>query len=371
MVMPMKKSRDLIENFILFVILLVLVQTFVEDLAVLLGWSWSVRKTLVISGFGFDLFFTFEFLVRYFAALRKGRAMHYMTRERGWVDLIASLPLLLFSSGPGVIALLEGASFIGAASILNILKVVKTVRIARILRLLRLLKIFKKIKFVNAVMAQRHITRIITTVISSFVLTLTAASFLLAMLNVNDAELDFVEKHEVMAKTVEHLIDQDKASLLKEFEGYESVLIIRTSKGTVYTRYDNDYYDRWFGPSDYGYLESGDVEFFYSLKPIYAAESKTNLLIFTAILIMLIVLMLTYSPHFALTITDPVNIMLRGMSDSSYNLEVLIPGEFSEDGVYKLAQQYNEEYLPLKARSSDQGQGSSALKVDDFDDLFK
>lgn len=367
----MKKSRDLIENFILFVILLVLVQTFVEDLAVLLGWSWSVRKTLVISGFGFDLFFSIEFLARYFSALKKGRAKHYLMKERGWIDLIASLPLLLFSSGPGVVALLEGAAYIKAASILNILKVVKTVRIARILRLLRLLKIFKKIKFVNAVMAQRHVTRIITTVISSFVLTLTAVSFLLAFVDIDDAETDFVEKHEIMARTAESLLDQGMGAVISEFEGYESVLIIRTHEGTIYTRHDNSFYDRWFGPSDYGYLESGEVEFFYSLKPLYAAESRSNILIFISIIVMLIVLMLTYSPHFALTITDPINIMFRGMSDSSYNLEVIVLDEFKEDGVYKLARQYNEEYLPLKARSNDQGQGGSALKMDDFEDLFK
>ena len=85
-------------------ILLVLIQTFVEDLAVLLGWSWTVRKILIFSGFGFDLFFSLEFITRYFSALRKGKAVKYMFQERGWVDLIASLPLLFLSSGPEVLA---------------------------------------------------------------------------------------------------------------------------------------------------------------------------------------------------------------------------------------------------------------------------
>ena len=152
------KTINIIENCILFVIFLVLVQTFVEDLAVLLSWSWGVRRTLIISGFAFDLFFTLEFLVRYFAALKKGRGLTYMVHERGWVDLVASLPLLLLSSGPAVLALSTGGAAAGAGGFLNILKVVKTVRIARILRLLRLLKVFKKIKFVNSVMAQRHMT---------------------------------------------------------------------------------------------------------------------------------------------------------------------------------------------------------------------
>ncbi|MDC7235996.1 MAG: ion transporter [Spirochaetales bacterium] len=369
----MKKSKDLIENFILFVILLVLIQTFVEDLAVLLGWSWSVRKALIFSGFGFDLFFSIEFITRYFNSLRKGKALKYMLQERGWVDLIASLPLLFLSSGPGVIALLQGTAFMSAAGMLNILKVVKTVRIARILRLLRLLKVFKKIKFVNSVMAQRHLTRIITTVISSFVIALTAASFILAFVPVSDIEQDFVEKHSVMAATAERLYENGNSGLLKEFDAYSSVLIMRTSEGTVYSRYDNDFYTQWFGPSDYGYVRSGDLELFYSLKPLYATESKNNLLIFVAILSMLIILMVAYTPHFALTVTDPVNIMVNGMSDSSYNLEVLIPENLQEDGIYKLARQYNEEYLPMKARNNDApGQGGGlALKVDNIEDLFK
>lgn len=366
------KLKDFIENCILFVILLVLIQTFTEDLAVLLGWSWDIRKTLIFSGFAFDVFFTLEFLLRYFTALKKGEAMVYLFRKRGWVDLIASLPLLFLSSGPAVLALLSGTAYVGAAGMLNILKVVKTVRIARILRLLRLLKVFKKIKFVNSSMAQRHVTKIITIVISSFVLAMTAASFLLAFIPAQDVESDFVNKHAVMARTAEQLIRNGSDHWLEEFNSYDSVLIIRSKEGTLFTRYDNDFYNQWFGPSDYGYVRSGDIEFFYSLKPLYTGESSNNLLIFISILVMLITLMITYSPHFAMTVTDPVNIMKKGLSEPSYNLEVLIPKELKDDDIYRLAKEYNEEYLPLKARNSTTQEGAGlALKVDNFDDLFK
>lgn len=363
------KIINIIENCILFVIFLVLIQTFVEDLAVLLGWSWSARRALIVSGFCFDLFFTLEFLVRYFAALKKGRGIRYMVLERGWVDLVASLPLLLLSSGPAVLALATGGAYMGAGGILNILKVVKTVRIARILRLLRLLKVFKKIKFVNSAMAQRHMTRVITTVVSAFVITMTAVSFLLAFAPFSDLEKSFVSQHEAMAGTADKLCRSGNTVLVQEFDNYDSVLIMRSAEGTVYTRYDNDYYRQWFGPSDYGYVKSGEIELFYSLKPLYAGESKSNILIFVSILFMLIVLMVSYSPHFAITVTDPVNIMLRGLSDGSYNLEVLIPEDFKDDDIYRLAREYNEEYLPLKARNAEET-GGLALKMDDFDDLF-
>ena len=367
--MKSNKIIDFVENFILFVIFLVLIQTFVEDLAVLMGWSWNIRRALIISGFCFDLFFTLEFLIRYFAALKKGKGIRYMAKERGWVDLVASLPLLLLSSGPAVLALATGGAFMGAGGILNILKVVKTVRIARILRLLRLLKVFKKIKFVNSVMAQRHMTRVITTVVSAFVITMTAVSFLLAFAPFSDLEQSFVSHHEAMVRTADKLYVSGNLELIQEFDNYDSVLIIRSKAGTVYTRYDNDSYKHLFGPSDYGYVKSGEIELFYSLKPLYAGESKSNLLIFVSILFMLIVLMVSYSPHFAITVTDPVNIMLRGLSDGSYNLEVLIPEDYKDDDVYRLAREYNEEYLPMKARNSEET-GGLALKMDDFDDLF-
>ncbi len=369
-----EKTSNAIENFILFIIFLVLVQTFLEDLAVLLSLSWNVRKTLIFTGFGFDLFFTCEFLVRYFSALKKGRGTRYFIRERGWIDLIASLPLLLLSSGPAVISVLEGSAYIGAAGMLNILKVVKTVRIARILRLLRLLKIFKKIKFVNSPMAQRHLTRIITTVIASLVLALTAGSFLLAQFDTADAETRYVESHEAILDTAVDLKENDLLTWYGSslFENQKSILIVRNEEGTIYSRETNSFYRTWYGPSDYGYVSKGGMEMFYSMKPIYVGESKSNLMIFMAILVMLTVLLLFYSPHFAITVTDPLNIMIKGFSDSSYNLEVLIPKDLEEDGIFRLSRLYNEEYLPMKARNNSRETGSNlTLKLEDFDDLLK
>ena len=59
------KKYVVIENIVLAAIFLVLVQTFIEDLAVVAGWSWSVRRVLILTGFGFDFFFTVEFLTRF------------------------------------------------------------------------------------------------------------------------------------------------------------------------------------------------------------------------------------------------------------------------------------------------------------------
>ena len=51
------RMRSILESVVVVAILLVLVQTFLEDFAVLSDWIWSSRRILVITGFAFDLFF--------------------------------------------------------------------------------------------------------------------------------------------------------------------------------------------------------------------------------------------------------------------------------------------------------------------------
>ncbi|MEW5815433.1 MAG: hypothetical protein AB1798_08590, partial [Spirochaetota bacterium] len=63
------KVAAFFESLVVVVILLVLVQTFLEDFSTLAVWSWEVRKILVITGFAFDLFFTLEFLGRLYFAI--------------------------------------------------------------------------------------------------------------------------------------------------------------------------------------------------------------------------------------------------------------------------------------------------------------
>ena len=82
-------------------------------------------------------------------------------------------------------------------------------------------------------------------------------------------------------------------------------------------------------------------------------------------------LLIYYSPHFALTVTDPIHVMRKGLEDDTYNLEVRVPERYRDDDVYKLADAYNRIYLPMKDRQKGQEEGtSSLLKMDDVKDLF-
>ena len=167
------KLKSFIESIVIIAIFLVLIQTFLEDFSVLIGWTWNLRRILIFTGLGFDLFFSIEFLARFFSAVINKKGSKYFLEGRGWIDFLASIPLLLLNSGPAFFALLTGNSFFFAVGgLLNILKIIKAIRIARILRLLRILKIFKQIKHTGSKMAQRHIAKITTLSITAFVFTL-------------------------------------------------------------------------------------------------------------------------------------------------------------------------------------------------------
>jgi hypothetical protein len=365
--------RAFFENLIIVAIILVLVQTFMEDFAVLAEWSWDRRRILLLAGFGFDLLFTVEFLTRFLSAAFERRAGDYFFGRRGWIDFLASIPLLLFNSGPQAVALLlGGTAFVGLSGVLNILKVVKAVRIARILRLLRILKIFRQIKYADSPMAQRHITRITTVTITSivFLLFLYAAAASFTGLPASDAK--FTESFESTARGVVENFEEDREKTALAIAGTEKDLLIVKYEGeTVYTRHENDYYRAEFGPADYRYARLGNYGFFFDLRSALKQQSRDNLLFFVIVVALVAAYLVIYSPHFAITVTDPIHVMQKGLEDPSYNLEVKIPPKYASDDVFRLASVYNEEYLPLKDRTSrEDGGGLSGLSMDDFGDLF-
>ena len=94
---------------------------------------------------------------------------------------------------------------------------------------------------------------------------------------------------------------------------------------------------------------------------------------FILILVLTAVLLLFYSPHFALTVSDPIHVMNRGMEEKDYNFEVKIDPRYKEDGVFRLARNYNQIFLPmkdLKNRDAETTAEDLQLKMDDIKDLF-
>ncbi|MFP4566485.1 MAG: ion transporter [Spirochaetaceae bacterium] len=361
------RVKNTLEGVVIVAIVLVLVHTFVQDLAVLLGWTWRTRRALLIIGFGFDLFFTIEFLVRLYYAILDRAAGRYFWRERGWIDFLAAVPLLLLDSGPAMLAVAAGGtSVLGMGGMMSVLKVAKTIRIARILRLLRVLKVFNAINNADSPMAQRHIAGITTLSVSVIVLSVVAYVGLASAVDMPSLEAEEQARSMRAASFIDarNLADPDQQELLRDYAASQPLmLVVREDGQTRYSRHDNAFYEERFGPGDYGYLRSGEVGVFFDLRPLNADQARQNIAYFTIVVILVLLILLVYSPHFALTVTDPIHVMERGFSERGHNLEVRIPERYRGDDIFRLAALYNSVYLPMKDRRVG-GEGDSGGIVD-------
>jgi len=368
----MKIIKQFLETIVMLAIALVIVFTFVEDLAAYLMWDWNIRRILLFIGFGFDLFFTLEFIFRYFSSIARGDTAEYLVHRRGWVDFIASVPLLLFNSGPSVYFLLSGAAFAGGVGVLNILKVIKAVRVARILRMLRVLKIFRSIKSIDSVMTQRHLTRIISTVVVSIIFIMFTGSILFSGNFLSSPATDLMNRNP--SKISKLLEDQGDAKndLIKSLVMIrDDILLVKSDNQTLFTRYTDSQYEDNFGPGDFMYVQSGKTEVFFDLRYKNATDALPGMLLLLTIVFAVLILMLVYSPHFAMTISDPVFVMLKGMRDKDYNLEVDIPDRYKHDDIFRLSAVFNDKFLTLKARENEENSdGESIIKLEDLGDLF-
>lgn len=372
----MSRTRSFLENVVLLAIILVLVQTFLEDLATLLAWSAAIQRSLLLTGFFFDLFFAVEFLTRSYDAFRYHRLGRYLWFDRGWIDFLASVPLLLFNSGPSLLALyVGGVSIVGVAGMLNVLKVVKAIRIARVLRLLRVLKIFRRIKNADSVMAQRHVATITAMGVSVFVFVLLVLAVAGTAVTLPSLEQTYQEQAVAALRYIgeEGLAEAGNEDALRRFAETEPTVLTVEHGGAVrYSRHPQTYLDRYYQVSDYGLLEDGDVAVFVDLKPLNQEQAAENLRYFAVIFALVLVLVFVYSPQFALTVTDPIHVMRRGMTEKSYNLEVRVPDLYRDDDIYRLAREYNRTFLPMKDRenAAEDGEAGSNLSLGDIKDLF-
>ncbi len=371
----MRRLGEILETVVVVAIILVLAHTFLDDYAIIAGWSVRARSWLIWAGLAFDLFFTIEFLTRLYLALSNRQGTAYFFRERGWVDFLASIPLLLLNSLPHALALLAGAGLVsGLGSFLNVLKVIKAIRIARILRLLRVVKLFRSIRHARSPMAQGHVSSITTIAVSILVLWMLAASIMETAGIIPGLEGPFAQSQAARAAAIAEAGPgapglSRKAAEIAAFD--RSILAVRPEGGAVvWSRYSASYYGENFLAGDYGYLLSGGVEVFLDERPLAVNAAREGIVFFIAVMLTMLAFLFIYAPRFALRISDPIHVMKRGMAEEDYNLEVHIPPDQAGDDVFELASLYNSVYLPLKDRLGSQGGTSApALKIEDLRDL--
>jgi len=362
-----RQVSDVLEPIVTAAIVLVLLQTVAEDILVISNSTWTIRRVFIYSGFAFDLFFTLEFLIRSWNAICSRSLRRYILFENGWVDFVASIPLLVLTSGPILLSTIRGTVFVGTGTLIGLLKVVKAVRMARILRLLRLLKIFRRIRFADSVMVQRHTVRIITTAISTLIFASMLVGAIFAVLDLKDTEEAWLESGKAAVRELEEifLLSPDEAEIWGLSE--PSVFLLKKGEQTLFARYEGEYLEDYFGPGDFTTSYAGPYYIWFDVRPAAVSQSKLNITIFAVSLSVVLLIMLTYSPHFAITVGDPVNVMLRGLRKKSYSLEVSIPPDYKQDDIFRLSVAYNDIFLPQKERSRS---GFSDISIEDIEDIL-
>ncbi len=324
-------------------------QALLEDLSVLATWPVSARQAVGLAGFLLDLFFASEFLARLGLALGEGRAGGYLGRERGWLDFLAGAPLLMLVSGPWALDLLLGTGLCSTG-------LLAAARAARALRLLRPVRLGFALRERAPGLAAREAS--LLALLGTAALALGLAVLALSGPRRPGAERELGRRQELTAARMQQAAAQARApakassaALAEAIRADPSLLVARQGGTTLYSRHSDAVYGRDFSPGDYRYLRNGGLELFFDARPAAAEAAAQDLLFQLLGILLLALLFVLYPPHLARVLTDPLEVMRRGLAEDGFNRQVGIPGDHREEEVFRLAREYNERWLPLKDRA--------------------
>lgn len=333
------------EIFIFFLILIAILETFGEEFAVYMNYSAFIRKLLLVAGCAFDLIFTIEFIARLFASGRRWGTGAYFLSEGGIIDFISSFPLLLFSSGPLVYMTFfadERALIISLGS-LTFLKIVKVMRIARIFRFMRTLKVFGKVRR-RYIMTPGIIAIVLTITISISVGSLAGFTYL------ENGQLIRSESA-VLRNIVHTYLDKgDLKGLLNVLEGTDAVLFIKRGDEMLYSGVGESFFQKNFFHDDFLTDNFIGYTIYLNNKDAKQAYALIHIMVFSLILGILIGTVTIFRFIFNKHVASVIMVMLRGFQSGTYSTPVRIIRSRENHEIYRLADQYNRKWLPIKRR---------------------
>ncbi|MCB1306921.1 MAG: ion transporter [Leptospiraceae bacterium] len=375
-----------VEYLVIVAIVLVIVYTILEELAIIYHWSHETMVALVWVGFFFDLFFTVEFVARSIATGRHGHFSYYFLHQRGWIDFFTSIPLLVLVSGPAVYLLLQSSDDFGEigalAAVLHVLKTAKAIRVTRILRLIRVIKLFGKIQNTESTMTNRHVATISTMVVVTLIAVLMFSQFV-PFLHIGNRE-DFLRERKTAMRELftGHVGQAPDEIWIKDYisdnEVYADIIRIKTPEDEIL--YESPYVDElsWTAYNGWSHVNGKyfEIDNGYKYQLSYhnadSEHAKLNLFILFVIVAVIMTMMLLYTRMFAQQVADPIYIMDKGLRQWEYNLEVRIDDNYPDDEVMHMARAYNNRWLTLKNqirayRRKKEGEAGekSALSLDD------
>lgn len=280
-------GRTFAYKFVTVLVVLGLVQSLLSSLAAGLSWPWAFRQGLNIAAFAVDLFLVIEFFLLLIRAARRGELRTYFSSQLGWIDALASVPLLVVVSGQILLAQLSGVSLIGAEQ-----SAPSALRDSRILDLGQALYLLRFLKFVRVVLLDGYDARLSGKRKSAAGLpvALVGAALLLSVVRV----LAGVQGTDaLLAAQVDAVAEAfgDLRALPDDGEAarrFPFLLVVRTAGQTVFMLDDLPRLQARFGPDDYLYVRRSSVEIYYSI----AEQRSQQALVYLQIhlLVLLVVL---------------------------------------------------------------------------------
>jgi hypothetical protein len=340
------RSRKIFEIVIFILVILSLIHIILDEYTNFMDFHVLVRKILLITGFAFDLIFTIEFLARIFIKRLRGTILRYFTRSTGIIDFFCSIPALLlyslpmiwpsyFSSAEGMFLMLGGLMFF---------KTVRVSVISKTLRFIRILKLFDKIKS-KYIMTPEFLKRILTITTVIIVAALIGFYFVRGGAVFQTKSLGVKE---ILSNYIKGEVNREDFQTL--LSGTESVLFIKKGDETVYTSISTLFFDNSFLNDDYLISRIENYEIYFKTKDVKKIYSFINLLIFSIILGIFLIIVTLFRKYFNEHISETVAIMLRGYKSPSYLGMAPMKKEKKELEIYQLTRQFNKKWVPLKKK---------------------
>lgn len=333
------------ENFFLVVIIFSIIQLFLEEFATIGNWLVSTRHILIYIGFAFDLIFTIEFIIRLIVSSKKGGIGIYLKYQRGWIDFLASVPLLLFYSGPMVyyISRIVQVTMVSQLVTFKTLKLIRIIRISRILRLLRILKIFGKISKSAAKMVKHHVATVATTALASLIIGLFLIHLLFSLLGWPGLEFFGMQRSKQYSKMIDKAVVlagqfniEINQALNLLFATDKRILSLTHNQQDIIKKYELGEMLSRYDLNDLMVIEKDRISLWFEVSDVNKYIAKTNIEIFLLVLFILAGILFFYSRHFVKYVALPLDAVGQKITDPSYSPQLDIKEAYKEDEVYQI-----------------------------------
>jgi len=333
------------EPLIIVIIFLVILHTFFEEFAIFMEYPASIRRYLIIGSFCFDFIFTVEFFARLFISTKRGNPGRYFSREGGVIDLLSSIPLLILSSGPLLWSTFFGveAGMLAFLGPFSFLKTFKIVRMVRALRFVRALKILGKIR-PRYYITPRYVSRAVLIATAVIIVSLMGFNFLDQGKIISSRS---IEVHKMLENYIKNEPQPDFNTLLNQTD---QVLFISLEHRVVYESLDEKSFHTSFLDNDYISKRAGEYQIYYSIKDSQKTASFINTMCFSMIIGILFFFNTIYRKSITRHISEPLRVMIRGFKNAEYLTPVRINERNQDLETYRLGEQYNRKWLPVKKK---------------------